>query len=236
MKQACEAADELDLRIITGHTGTYEGLSTMIGVCTVYGTVTKTQLKTPDGAKPGDHILCTKPIGLEIAINFAFTHRSKANELFGTRRTRELTHLVQMQSCVKEALALAEIPGVHALHDATEGGVLVALNEMAEAANLGCTIHFHRVPIVNEAAIFQDLFTLSNAEVLAMSSTGTILASVAPEAKPDVEKVMRHIGVPWNYIGTFTRTKQRRLITGEVETALPSTAKDPYTKILSGSG
>jgi hydrogenase maturation factor len=235
MKQACEAADELDLLIITGHTGTYEGVSTVIGVCTVYGTVAKAQLITPDGAKPGDHILCTKPVGLEIAINFALTRRPVANRLFGTRRTRDLMQLVQMQSCVKEALALAEIPGVHALHDATEGGVLTALNEMAEAANLGCTIHFDHVPIVDEAAVFQQHFTLSDAEVLAMSSTGTILASVAPEAKTRVEKVMRSISLPWNYIGTFTSAKQRTLIVGDTKTPFPSKALDPYTQILTGS-
>ena len=44
---------------------------------------------------------------------------------------------VYMQSCVKEALELAEIEGVHAMHDATEGGFVAALNELAQASKLG---------------------------------------------------------------------------------------------------
>ncbi len=142
---------------------------------------------------------------------------------------------VQMQSCVKEALVLAKIPRVHALHDATEGGLLMAVNEMAESANVGCTVHFDRVPIVNEAAVFQKRFTLSNAEMLAMSSTGTILASVAPEAKTRVANVMERFGLPWSYIGTFTNAKQRTLITGKTQTAFPTKAVDPYTLIITES-
>jgi hydrogenase maturation factor len=233
MKQACEAANELGLLIITGHTGTYNGISTIIGVCTVYGTVDKAQLITPGGAKPGDFILCTKPLGLEIAINFALTRRTLANRLFGIRRTKELVRLVQMQSCVKEALILAKINGVHAMHDTTEGGMLMALNEMAEAANVGFTIHFNLIPIIKEAPVFQEIFALSDADVLAMSSTGTILASVTPEGKTKVEDAMRNIDLPWNYIGSFTTSKQRILIKGGAETPFPRKATDPYVRILS---
>ena len=54
MKQACEAADALRMAIVTGHTGTYEGLPTILGTCTAYGAIEKEKLITPNGAKPGD--------------------------------------------------------------------------------------------------------------------------------------------------------------------------------------
>lgn len=235
MKQACETANELDLVIVTGHTGTYDGVSTLIGVCTVYGTVDRDRLITPGGAKPGDHILCTKPVGLEIAINFALTRRTLANKLFGTQRTKELLHLVKMQSCVKEALALAEIDGVHAMHDTTEGGLIAALNEMAEASNVGFKIKFATIPITEEARIFQEAFDLSDDEVLAMSSTGTILASVIPEAREVVEQAIRNSGLNSSFLGSFTKAKQRILVKDGGETLFPRKANDPYTRILSGT-
>ncbi|MEJ2240695.1 MAG: AIR synthase-related protein [Candidatus Bathyarchaeota archaeon] len=143
MKQCCDAADELEISIITGHTGTYDGISTLVGVCTGYGFVHKDRLITPAGAKPGDYLICIKPVGLEVTINFAFLHSKLAEKLFGVRKTKELKKLVSMQSCVKEALLLANLSGVNALHDVTEGGVIAALNEMAETSGLGFNVEFN---------------------------------------------------------------------------------------------
>jgi hydrogenase maturation factor len=234
MKQACETADELGVAIVTGHTGRYDGLSTMIGVCTVYGTVEKDRLITPGGAKPGDLILCTKPVGLEVAINFALTYRSHSNKLFGTRRTKELLNLVTMQSCVKEAQALAKIDGVHAMHDTTEGGLLVALNEIAEASDVGFKIDFDKIPVTEEANKLQNFFKLSDEEILAMSSTGTILASIGFEVKKSVKEYMHTLGINSSFLGSFTKEKQRILIKGGEEIPFPKVADDPYARILSG--
>ncbi len=109
----------------------YDSLKDMLGVCTVYGTVEPKKLITPGNAKPGDLILCTKPLGLETITNFSLIHKENAQKLFGADKQEELAKQVYMQSCVKEALQLAEIEGVHAMHDATEGGFVAALNELS---------------------------------------------------------------------------------------------------------
>jgi hydrogenase maturation factor len=235
MKQACEAADELKMAIVTGHTGTYNGLSTLIGVCTAYGTVEKERLITPDGAKPEDYILCTKPIGLETAINFAFTQTSLAEKLFGIQRTQELANLVNVQSCVKEALLLAEISGVHAMHDATEGGLTAALNEMAEASKAGFKIESNKIPVPNEAYTLQLHFKLSHEQVIAMSSTGTILAAVSPEAKDNVDRTLRRNGLKPSFLGYFTKSVERILIKNGKEMPFPKKDYDPYARIVSGN-
>ena len=235
MKQACEAADELKMAIVTGHTGTYNGLSTLIGVCTAYGTVDKERLITPDGAKPDDYILCTKPTGLEIAVNFALTQSALAEKLFGVQRTQELADLVNVQSCVKEALLLAEIGGVHAMHDATEGGLTAALNEMAEASKAGFKIESDKIPVSNEAHTLQQHFKLSDEQVMAMSSTGTILAAISPEAKDNAEKTLRRNGLEPSFLGFFTKSMDRILIKNGKETSFPKKADDPYARIVSGN-
>jgi len=234
MEQVCSAVNELEAAVVAGHTGTYNGLSTMLGVCTGYGHVDKDRLITPGGAQSGDHIVCVKPIGLEVAVNFALTHGALAERLFGVQRTRELAKLVALQSCVKEALLLAEIEGVHALHGATEGGLTAALNEMAGASSVGFNVVWDELLIPEEVDVFMGFYRLSDAEALSMSSTGTVLAAVSPEARDEVENVLRRNGVEAKFVGSFTKEMRRVLVKSGEETMFPREADDPYARILLG--
>ncbi len=233
MEQACDAANELGITIVTGHTATYDGLSTLVGVCTGYGHVDKDRLITPAGAQPGDYVVCIKPVGLETAVNFALTHGALAEKLFGVKRTRELTKLVTLQSCVKEALLLAEIEGVHAMHDATEGGLTAALNEIAEASNVGFNVDWKEILFPEEVYKLREDYHLSDAQVLSMSSTGTILAAVSPEVRDKVEAVLRQNGVDVRLLGFFTKDLRRILVKNGEETTFPREADDPYARFLS---
>lgn len=234
MKQACAAAEELGMAIVTGHTGTYYGLSSLVGVCTAYGTVSRDRLITPDGAKPGDYVLFTKSLGLEIVINFAIAHKALAEQLFGSGRVIELSKLVPMQSCVKEALLLSDVGGVHAMHDTTEGGLTSALNEMAENSRVGFKIEWEKIPLSPDVWVLVDFFKLSEEQILSMSSTGTILAAVSPEAKDKVERVLRQNNVEASFLGVFSKDKRRTLLRNGKEMRFPEKVDDPYERILSG--
>jgi hydrogenase expression/formation protein HypE len=232
MKQACSAADELDMAIVTGHTGMYDGFSKLTGVCTAYGTVEPKKLITPGNAKHGDLILCTKTLGLETLVNFSLTHKALAQKLFGVEQAKKLGQLVHMQSCVREALQLAETGSVHAMHDATEGGIAAALNEMAEASGAGFRVEFEKISISPEVRTLQETFRLSNEQVLSMSSTGTILAAVDVQAKVRVEETLHRNGFSASFLGTFTKSQDRVLIKNNRAVPFPQVADDPYNKIL----
>jgi hydrogenase expression/formation protein HypE len=233
MKDTCKAADELGIAIVRGHTGMYDSLKEMLGVCTVYGTVEPRKLITPGNAKPGDLILCTKPLGLETVTNFSLAHTNKAQRLFGVEKQEGSAKLVYLQSCVKEALGLAQVGGVHAMHDATEGGFLTALNELASASKLGFILDGEKIPMQEQVHALKEHFKLSDDQVLAMSSTGTILAAVAPEAEEEVITVLESYGLIACFIGKFTANKQRFIMRKGEETPFPQVANDPYTQILS---
>ena len=233
MMQACGAAEEVGMAIVTGHTGTYGGVSQLVGVCTAYGRVAKERLITPGDARAEDVVLCTKSVGLEILVNVSLTHKALAQRLFGVEQAKKLGQSVHMQSCVREALQLAEAGGVHAMHDATEGGLVAALNEMAEASGVGFRVEMEKIPISAEVRILQENFRLSDEEVLSMSSTGTILAAVDAQAKSHVEEILRRNGVSASFLGKFIKSKKRVLVKNGRNLPFPQVADDPYSKILS---
>jgi hydrogenase maturation factor len=66
-----------------------------------------------------------------------------------------------------------------------------------------------------------------------MSSTGTILVAVSPDAKANVEEMLRQNGVEAKFLGVFTKSMRRILVKNERENRFPKEADDPYAKILS---
>ena len=139
-----------------------------------------------------------------------------------------------MQSCVKEAMHLAEISGVHAMHDATEGGFVAALNEFAEASKVGFNVEWEKIPIFKEALALQSHFGLADEQLLAMSSTGTILAAVDPKVQEQVKAALNQNGLCAYTIGQFAESIEKVLIKKGKETFFPAVANDPYSMILSG--
>ena len=73
------------------------------------------------------------------------------------------------------------------MHDATEGGFVAALNELAEASGVGFRVDWAKIPVSKEALTLQSYFKLSDEQLLAMSSTGTIIAAVDPKAREKAE-------------------------------------------------
>ncbi len=234
MKQACKAATGLKIRIVTGHTGRYAAIAGIVGTCTAYGFVERSRLMTPADAKAFDSVLLAKPIGLETVTNFCYERKPLAIRLLGSERTKGLRQCVPMQSCVREALLLADTKGVHAMHDATEGGLAAALNEMADASRLGFRVDFEKFLFADGMEELKEFFKLSDEEMIATSSTGTFLAAVDPKAEENMISVLGENGVEARVIGTFTREPRRVLVKDGKGTLFPRRANDPYERILSG--
>ena len=233
MEQVCNTAKNLGVNIVTGHTGTYGGLSTMVGVCTGYGYLIRNKLITPQDAKPGDYLLLIKPLGFETIINLSFCKQEFAQRLFGKKRVAELKGQVHFQSCVNEANLLCELDGVHAMHDTTEGGLLASLNEMAEASNVGFRINWDQIPFQKEVYVLRDFFNLTDIQLLSLSSTGSIIVAVDPDDFYKVESLFRKIGVEMSLLGVFSKDLKHVLVNNGKKTLFPSEPDDPYEHILS---
>lgn len=236
MKQARDAAGELGMAIVAGHTARYEGVATPIGVCTAYGSIAEKDLLTPAGARPGDALLVAGPIGLEIAVNVVLEHPGRGMELFGSRRARELSRLVPWQSCAREALRLARSGDVRAMHDLTEGGLVAALNEVADASGTGFVVEEALLPIPEEVARLAEAYGLRRRQLLSMSSTGTFIAAVPPGREKAALESLAESGRPAAIAGRFTEDPERTVVTARARRPFPRRFDDPYERIVTREG
>jgi hydrogenase maturation factor len=96
-------------------------------------------------------------------------------------------------------------------------------------------VEWHKIPDIAELWTLQRHFGLSENQLLAMSSTGTILGAVEPQAKSEVTDTLGKLGLTACFIGEFTENPKRVLIKGGVVSAFPSIADDPYTMMMATS-
>jgi hydrogenase maturation factor len=117
---------------------------------------------------------------------------------------------------VPEGLLAAEL-GAAALHDPTEGGLLGAVWELAEAAGCGYELWAERVPIRPETRAICEYFA---ADPLKLISSGALLAA-APDG-PGLAAGLRAGGIEAAVIGRLTASSERWLVRdGQREAAEP---------------
>ncbi|MNS63587.1 Selenide, water dikinase [compost metagenome] len=106
----------------------------------VTGTVHPDKVRTNAGAKAGDKLILTKPIGVGV-----LTTSIKKDQL----SEEETTRLVSVMSTLnKTAAEIMEPFTVHACTDVTGFGLLGHASEMAKGSNLGLVIHKEAVPVL----------------------------------------------------------------------------------------
>jgi hydrogenase maturation factor len=131
---------------------------------------------------------------------------------------------------VPEARAAAEYgvrdEGVTAMHDATEGGVLSGLVEIADASGVGLRIERDLIPVRPEVGA---VCAAAAIDPYASISEGTLLATVRPRHAEGVLAAMHSAGVEAAVVGEVVPAAQgSRLRTGGEERVLEHPGLDPY--------
>lgn len=138
VKSVDETAKELGISIVGGHTGYYPAVvAPVIGGITVFGITKKDQYVTPAGAKPGDKVILTKGPAIEATGLLAVLYESRLLEKHGQDLVEKAKKLCQKMTVVEDALTAMDAGGVTGMHDATEGGVVGGLYEIANASDTG---------------------------------------------------------------------------------------------------
>jgi hydrogenase maturation factor len=166
-----QASTELGIEILGGHTEVTPGIAAPILSVTAVGRAPRQRIVRSSGARLGDALVLAKWAGLE---GTAILATDGADALTG-RVSAELIaagqRCIDLVSVVREGLTAAEL-GATAMHDPTEGGVLGAVWEMAEASGLGFELDADLVPIQEETRAICEAFGV---DPLKLISSGALL-------------------------------------------------------------
>ncbi|MFC1475530.1 selenide, water dikinase SelD [Candidatus Zixiibacteriota bacterium] len=143
LQGAHDKAAEAGVSIIGGHT--VDDTEPKYGLA-VTGIIDPQKILTNAGAKPGDTLILTKPLGMGI-----LTTALKRGLL--EKETAE--YIVKVMATLNRAAAevMAEFP-VNACTDITGFGLLGHLKEMVEGSKVDATIYADSVPFIKEAVEF----------------------------------------------------------------------------------
>jgi len=214
MKRVDAAAKELNVAVVGGHTEVTPGLVKPILVGYMVGVVDRGKYVTSSGARPNQDLILTKSAGIEGTALLAmdFTSRLKVDERL-LARARSMRHSV---SIVEDAMVAVGVGGVSAMHDPTEGGVLQAIWEIAEASRVGFVVDESKIAIRDETKV---ICAMLHVNPLRLMSSGCLL--IAADARKSVRIVRRleERGISAQIIGRFTeRRKGRKLVRSDGST------------------
>ena len=182
--------------LLGGHTGRYAHCSfPMVGSGTVLSVAPPGGFVTTRMARPGHRILGVGPVGLEAAWLLAIHQEDAVERCLGVggyrhlrQRTRELTVLPTALEAAKVGLGPS---GVSAMHDASEGGVLGAVWDIAEASHTDVELDRTSPPVEPDVGRVLDTFHLNP---LTASSQGVLLVCVHPSRVPSLARRMSRLG------------------------------------------
>lgn len=137
LKGAGDKLDEAGASLVGGHS--IDDPEPKFGLA-VTGTVHPDKIWTNTGAKPGDKLILTKPIGVGILTT------SIKNNLLTSDETKRVTNV--MTTLNKTASETLKDYHVHASTDVTGFGLLGHASEMATGSDVGITIDHQSVPVL----------------------------------------------------------------------------------------
>lgn len=179
-EQIQDACQQLGIAVVGGHTEITHGLSRPLAIGTLVGDVAPEALVTPSGMRPGDRVLLTKGVPIEataiLAREFAADLRSALSPETVDRAAQYLFE--PGIGVIRDAQTAAAAGRVTAMHDPTEGGVIAALWEMAEAGGKRLVVELASILVPTVAAKICQFFEV---DPLAAIASGALLLTVAED-------------------------------------------------------
>uniref|UniRef100_A0A7V3ZVA5 AIR synthase n=1 Tax=candidate division WOR-3 bacterium TaxID=2052148 RepID=A0A7V3ZVA5_UNCW3 len=222
--QISEECKKLEIAIVGGHTGVYPGIGYPLnGGCTVWGIAKRDELTPASNAKIGDKVVITKGPAIEAAGILAYQGEEKLKRFIEPNLVEKAKNLIWEMSVVKDALIAKKY--AHAMHDATEGGLLNGIYEIAEASQVGVKIYEEKIPILEEVKAVCEYFQI---DPLIAISEGTLIITIEEEKVGSLIKELKENNIAAWEIGEIV--KEERIMVkkdGKKESLLPVKV-DPF--------
>ena len=196
--QIDEAAKELDIAVVGGHSEVTPGIDRPILVTTALGETPKAKFIRTSGAKKGDSIIVTKGAAIEGTSILANELESSLQAKVGKEVVERAKQFIKRLSVVKDALTAVKAGGVHAMHDATEGGVAGGLQEIAWASNVGLIAYENKLNVFPET---QAICKALGIDPLRTISSGTLIIAAEDKKAEKIVKSLKQKGIPASIVG-----------------------------------
>lgn len=204
MAGAYEAAKEIGIEILGGHTEVTAVVNKPVISAAVIGRTDKKGFIATGGAKEGQDVIMTKWAGLE---GTAIIAKEYEAVLSGKIKKEVLENAKSMKgflSVVKEG-KIAKSLGATAMHDVTEGGILGAAWEVAECSEKGILIELEKIPVKEETKAICEAAQISPYELI---SSGSMIITAFEGEK--IVSALAKEGIESTIIGKIT--KQQKLV------------------------
>jgi hydrogenase maturation factor len=203
LKNVGRACEEIGVSIVAGHTGSYPGADfTVIGGGTMFGLAERGAYVDPSMARKGDLILMTKGAAIEAAASLANSFPKFTRRKLGPSLAAKARALVASCSTVKDAKTASSVGlgqgRVSSMHDATEGGVLGAMDEMAAACGNSFVVDVDKIPVAPEA---RGACTAFGLDPLRTMGEGALILTCGRGSVAELEDTLSHSGIPVSRIG-----------------------------------
>jgi len=226
MTQICETANSLNVDIIGGHTEITTSVCRFVIITTAMGKVVKNKLVTTSGAKAGDSIVLTKSAGIEGTAIIANDKESELVKSLGKTLVDNAKRFMDSISVVKEGIIAGEF-GVSSMHDVTEGGVLGAVWEVAEASGVGVSIYKENIPVAHETL---EICKYYNINPLKLISSGCMIITCSDG--DGLVKKLEENGVKGAVIGKITVEPVKTFVDEGFEEEILQPESDELYKVV----
>jgi hydrogenase expression/formation protein HypE len=230
VRQAC---GEAGVTLVGGHTEITVGLERPILIGCLFGTVPRDRLVRTAGAQIGDTLMLAGGIAIEGTAILAREHRERLIAR-GVSEAMVDTAGDWLRepgiSIVRAAKALNATGAVHAMHDPTEGGVITALHELADAAGVGLRIDWTAVPILPACRVICRALGL---DPLGLLASGALIAALPQADVPAAIERLRIAGILAACIGeVVSAARGRTMVQNDRVLPLPTFARDELARYL----
>jgi hydrogenase expression/formation protein HypE len=202
-KVVSDECSRLGISIIGGHTGKYPGSDfTVVGGGVMMGLADEDGYLTPQMMRTGDEIIMTKGAAIEATAVLSLAFPRTAERALGRRMAETARGYFRLCSTVEDALASVSVgireEGVTSMHDATEGGVLGGLYELARASGRELSVERAKIRVSDESSALCAAFGL---DPLTTLSEGALIITCRPERVDEALRALSRKGIAAFRIG-----------------------------------
>jgi thiamin-phosphate kinase len=209
MAEITEAASDLNVSVIGGHTEVTDAVTRIVINATAIGLADQKNVICCAGAVSGDKIILTKTVAPEGTAIIANEKAGELEAVFGKEFVQKAQSMMSQISVLEEGILAGKLGNqiVHAMHDITEGGLYGALWEMAEASGTGVLVYEENIPIADATQKICAHYGLNPHRLIA--SGNMILTTPCPDL---VLQNLHEKGILATVIGEVVENPMKRLI------------------------